>query len=66
MDQREGLAGGREGRGSEGGVPPDPWRPGCLGEGAAQTERLACFQPTPCALAKDLELTGPSLAVGPS
>lgn len=38
-----GLAGGREGRGSAGRVPPGPWRPGCLGEGAGQIGGwLAC------------------------
>lgn len=54
MDQREGLAGGKEGRGSAGGVPPGLWKPGCLGEGAAQTGRLACFRPTLHALAKEI------------
>lgn len=54
MDQREGLAGSTEGRGSAGGVPPGPWRPGCLGEEAAQTGRPAGFWPTSRALAREI------------
>lgn len=53
-----GLASGREGRGSAGRVPPGPWRPGCLWEGAGQIGAGLPPAHSPNPGQRDLELSG--------